>query len=142
MQRSENKSASNNPDNGQNLAILVELLYVINLLILPLVAFILLAIIFLRKHGSVPALAQSHLEQTIAASIWFGVLFFTAALTFMMLNLVGVTDIIIWTMVIILFTIIHASMVLLGVVGLSKALSGKCWSFPLVGKSLPNNCPQ
>ncbi len=142
MQRSGNKSTHNKPDNGQRLAILAESLYLANLLILPILAFILLVIIFFKKHDSVPALAQSHLEQTIAASILIGMIFFTLALMYIILNFSGANDVTIWMILIILFTTIHASMVLLGVVGLSKALAGKCWSYPLIGKSLPKNCPQ
>jgi uncharacterized membrane protein len=43
--------------------------------------------------------------------------------------------------VVLAFTIMHASMVLLGVVGLAKALSGKCWRYPVFGKALPHGCP-
>ncbi len=127
---------------GQSMAILSESLYIANLLLIPLLGFIILAIIFIRNHDSAPVLARSHLEQTVSASIWIGLIFFIAALTVMMLNLVGVEDLTIWMTVIIVFTLFHASMVLLGIIGLSKALSGKCWSYPVVGKSLPEDCHQ
>jgi hypothetical protein len=32
-------------------------------------------------------------------------------------------------------------MVLLGVVGLARAMAGKCWRYPLFGKDLPRDCP-
>ena len=44
--------------------------------------------------------------------------------------------------VVIVFTIIHATMVLFGVLGLAKAMSGKCWRYPVFGKALPRDCPQ
>lgn len=128
--------------NGRDFAVLLESLYVANLLILPLLAFIILALIFIRKHGSLPTLADSHLEQTISASIWTGVIFFIAAISVMLMKLVGVEDVTIWIIAIITFTIIHATMVLFGVFGLAKALAGKCWRYPLVGKPLPANCPE
>lgn len=141
MQHSVNKQADNSPDEqDRKLAIMAESLYIANLLILPGIAFIFLVLLFSKNHGSAHPLARSHMEQTMSASIWIAVLLFTISITVLMLNLTGVEDVTIWMIVIILFTIIHASMVLLGVVGLAKALSGKCWRYPLVGKALPHNC--
>ena len=145
MQHSESNPDVNQGDNrmdGKDFAVLVESLYVANLLILPVLAFIILALIFIKKHGSLPALADSHLEQTMFASIWIGVFFFITALTVMLMNLIGIEDVTLWMIAIITFTIIHATMVLLGVFGLAKALSGKCWRYPVVGKPLPANCPE
>ena len=145
MQHSESNPPASQGDSkmdGKDFAVLVESLYVANLLILPVLAFIILALIFLKKLGSLPALADSHLEQTMSASIWIGVFFFITALTVMLMNLVGVEDVTLWMIAIITFTIIHATMVLFGVFGLAKALSGKCWRYPVVGKPLPANCPE
>ena len=145
MRRSESNPPAREDDSkidGKDLAVLVESLYVANLLILPVLAFIILALIFLKKHGSLPALADSHLEQTMSASIWTGVFFVIVALTIMLMNLVGVEDVTLWIITVITFTIIHATMVLLGVFGLAKALSGKCCRYPLVGTALPANCPE
>lgn len=145
MRHSANNSPGvkqDSPLSGKDFAVLVESLYVANLLILPGLAFVILAILFLKKHGSIPALADSHLEQTMSASIWIGIIFFIAAITTMMMNLMGIEDVTLWIITVITFTIIHASMVLLGIVGLSKALSGKCWRYPVVGKALPKNCPE
>lgn len=145
MQRSESKPPASQGDSkmdGKDFAVLVESLYVANLLILPVLAFIILALLFFKKHGSLPALADSHLEQTMSASIWIGVFFFITALTVMLMNLVGIEDVTLWMIAIITFTIIHATMVLFGVFGLAKALSGKCWRYPVVGKPLPANCPE
>ena len=146
MRPSANKPAAafmDKPTGEDNkTAVLAESLYVANLLIAPGLAFIWLAIIFIKKHGKVGPLARAHLEQTIAASVWIAVMFFSAAITVLILNTAGVEDLAIWMLVIILFTLIHATMVLFGVVGLAKALSGKCWRFPVVGKRLPADCPQ
>lgn len=142
MRHSENETSEKLPIEGQDLAVIIESLYVANLLILPILAFIALALIFIKKHGSVPALADSHLEQTMSASVWTGIIFFIAALTVMMMNLVGIEDMTLWIIVIISFTVIHASLVLLGIIGLAKALSGKCWRYPVVGKALPTACSE
>ena len=127
---------------GQDFAVLVESLYVANLLILPVLSFVILVFLFLKKHGSLPPLANSHLEQTISAGFLTAIMFFVAALTIMTMRLVGVEDITLWLIAIILYTIVYATMLLLGILGLAKALSGKCWSYPVVGRKLPPGCPE
>ena len=126
---------------GQSLAVAAESLYVANLLILPFIAFFVLVTLFFRKHASAPPLARSHLEQTLSASIGIAIMFFASAAIIMMLKVGGLEDVGIWMIVVIVFTIIHATMVLLGVLGLAKAMSGKCWRYPLFGKALPPDCP-
>ena len=58
---------------GRRLAVLAESLYVLNLLLLPVIAFIILLYLFLRHRRSAPPLARNHLEQTVGASLWLGV---------------------------------------------------------------------
>ncbi|NNM21194.1 MAG: hypothetical protein HKO55_07995 [Gammaproteobacteria bacterium] len=127
---------------GQSLAVVAESLYVANLLILPLIAFFALVYLFFRQHGSAPPLARSHLEQTLSASIGIAIMFFACAVVVMLLKYLGLEDVGIWMIVVIVFTIIHATMVLFGVLGLAKAMSGKCWRYPVFGKALPRDCPQ
>ncbi len=141
MSRSENNPGEEVKADGQDFAVLVESLYVANLLILPVLAFIVLVYLFLKKHGSLPPLANSHLEQAISAGLMTAVIFFAAALTIMIMRLVGVEDVALWMIAVILFTVLHATMVLLGVLGLAKALAGKCFRYPVVGRRLPPGCP-
>ena len=127
---------------GQSLAVVAESLYVANLLILPFIAFFALVYLFMKQHGSAPPLARSHLEQTLSASIGIAIMFFACAMIIMLLRAWGLEDVSIWMIVVIVFTIIHATMVLFGVLGLAKAMSGKCWRYPVFGKALPRDCPQ
>jgi len=46
-----------------------------------------------------------------------------------------------WVVIIIYFIVCHSTLVLFGVVGLAKAMAGRCWRFPLVGRTLPAGCP-
>ena len=46
----------------------------------------------------------------------------------------------VWTVVIVYFTMFHSMLVLLGIVGLAKAMAGQCWRYPLVGRPLPPGC--
>ena len=142
MPHSESKNAGDVKVDGQDFAVLVESLYVINLLLIPVLSFIILVYLFLTRHGSLPPLANSHLEQTISAGFLTAVMIFVGGMTIMMIRLSGIEDATLWMIVIILFTVMHATMVLLGIVGLAKALSGKCWSYPVVGRKLPPGCTE
>ena len=140
MPRSDNQTQHETGVEGQSLAVLAESLYVANLLILPFVAFIILCVVFLKNHRKAPALAQSHLEQTLSASISIAIMFFAATVIVMLLRMWGLEDVTVWMIVVIVFTIIHATMVLLGVLGLAKAMAGKCWRYPVFGRALPHGC--
>jgi uncharacterized membrane protein len=140
MQYLESEHVADVEVEGQGFAVLVESLYVINLLFVPVLSFIILVFLFLTRHGSLPPLANSHLEQTISAGFITAVMLFVGGMTTMMVRLSSVDDAILWMVVIILFTVLHATMVLFGIVGLAKALAGKCWSYPVVGRRLPSSC--
>jgi uncharacterized Tic20 family protein len=147
MQRSENKVPLNNLVDGQVIAgkdsaVLIESLYVANLLVLPGLAFLALLYLFLKKRHAMPALAKSHLDQTMSACIWLAVMLLVGATSIVMMRYAGVEDVTLWMIVVILFTSLHASMVFLGILGLAKALAGKCFRYPVVGRPLPDNCPQ
>ena len=140
MSHSDSQPQNEAGTEGQSLAVLAESLYVANLLILPFLAFIILGIIFLKKHDSAPSLARSHLEQTLSASIGIAIMFIAAAGIVMLLKMWGMEDVVVWIIVVIVFTIVHATMVLFGVLGLAKAMAGKCWRYPLFGRALPHDC--
>ena len=133
MSHSDSQPQNEAGTEGQSLAVLAESLYVANLLILPFLAFIILGIIFLKKHDSAPSLARSHLEQTLSASIGIAIMFIAAAGIVMLLKMWGMEDVVVWI-------IVHATMVLFGVLGLAKAMAGKCWRYPLFGRALPHDC--
>jgi hypothetical protein len=117
---------------GQQLAVAAESLYLANLLLAPGIAFAALAWLWYRHRASGPLLARCHLEQTMSASIWAGILLVIANAVVIAFG--GYDSGATWLVVIIWFTCIHSTLVLLGMVGLAKALSGRPWVFPLVGK--------
>ena len=122
---------------GLALAVAAEGLYLANLLLLPGLAFAFLAVLFLRRRGA-PALAVAHLEQTFAASLWAGVLLVLVNALILLLG--GYEGAHTWVLLITYFTICHSSLVVLGILGLAKALAGQCWRYPLVGRALPSGC--
>ena len=117
---------------GQTLAVMAELLYIANLLLLPGLSFIILLRLYFKHRSSAPALAVCHLKQTVNASLWAGVLLIIANLAIVFLG--GYTSAHTWTVVIIYFTTCHSTLVLLGIAGLAKAMSGQNFVYPLVGK--------
>jgi len=125
---------------GAGLATTAEALYLINLLLLPGLAFLILVGIYLRRRRDAPPLALSHLQQTLSASLWAGALL--VVVNALIIAAGGFGGVWTWVLVIIYFTVCHATLVLLGVVGLTKAMAGQCWRYPLVGRPLPAACPE
>jgi uncharacterized Tic20 family protein len=117
---------------GQSLAVTAETLFLVNLMLAPGLAFAVLVLLYLLKRKDVDSLAANHLSQTLGVSVIGGVLIvFIIALIFL---LGGFDSGYIWMVVILYFTFIHSSLILMGVVGLVKALNGQHFSYPLVGK--------
>lgn len=124
---------------GVGLATAAESLYLANLLLLPGISFLVLLSLALRAGPDTSSLAKAHLDQTLSASLWAGGLL--VVVNGLILLLGGYTGAHTWVLVILYFTVCHSTLVLLGVVGLSKAMAGQCWRYPLVGRPLPAGCP-
>lgn len=124
---------------GQGLAVAAESLYLANLLLLPGLAFLALAYLALRAGPETPRLAAAHLAQTIAASLWAGGLLVVVNALILLLG--GYRGAHTWVLVILYFTVCHSTLVMLGAIGLAKAMAGQCWRYPLVGRPLPPGCP-
>lgn len=123
---------------GQTQAILAQSLYLANLLLLPGLAFLWLAVLYLRHNKTAPPLYAAHLRQTFFASLWAGVLLVLVNLLIIALG--GYQGGHVWTIVILYFTVCHSSLILMGMVGLAKAMAGQCYRFPLLGRPLPAEC--
>ena len=119
---------------GQNLAVLAESLYLINLLLLPGLAFAGLFALWLKNKDSAPPLARQHLRQTTFVSLFGG--FLIVALSGLILALGGLDRAWTWVVLVLYFTCIHSTLVLFGMYGLIKAMSGQVWRFPLIGPPL------
>jgi uncharacterized Tic20 family protein len=122
---------------GQNLAVLAEALYLINLLLLPGIAFVLLLGLWLKYKDSAPALARQHLKQTTFVSMIGG--FLIIVLSALILALGGLNWEWTWVILIIYFTCIHSTLVLLGMYALIKAMNGQTWRFPLIGPAIDDS---
>ena len=120
----------------KRVAVLAEALYLSNLLLLPGLAFVGQIFLYLKHHNAASPLARCHLRQTLVASIWAGVLL--GPVTVLTLAVGGYDSIGAWTAALIYFITCHTSLILLGVVGLSRAMSGQLWRYPIIGPACGN----
>lgn len=132
-------SADSDPP-GMTLAATAEVLYLANLLLAPGLAFLVLVVLYRKYHATAAPLAAAHLAQTLSASLWAGVLLVIVNLGILALG--GYQGVHTWVILILYFTLAHATLVVCGAIGLARALAGQCWRFPLVGRPLPPDCPR
>lgn len=112
-------------------AVVAEVLYLVNLLLVPGLAFLALLLLFRRHRDSDDALIRIHVRQAFTASLLAGVLLVVVpALIALMgdLRQPGV-----WTLLLLYFVSCHGALVLLGVFALARALAGKPYAYPLLG---------
>ncbi len=123
---------------GYTLAVIAEALYLVNLLLLPGIGFMLLLLLYLITIREAAPLAKAHLQQTLVTSLWGG--FLLVIINLLIIFMGGYQSVNTWIIVILYFTVIHASFVLLGAIGLSHALSAQCWRFPVFGPAPGKGC--
>lgn len=134
----ENIEPESNEPPGVPLAIWAESLYLINLLVVPGIGFLGQIWLYRGMDDTTPPLARAHIQQTLFASLWAGVLL--VAVNLLIIALGGYDAPYTWVVVITYFTVCHSTLVLLGMLGLAKAMAGRCLRFPLVGGPLPPGC--
>lgn len=109
-------------------------LYLLNILLLPFGAFVLLLLLYQRQRHNVSTLVQCHLIQALRASIcacFMLILISAGILLFGDLHQVST-----WIVLILYVLCVHSVFILFGVFALTKALSGKLYFYPLIGKSV------
>lgn len=121
-------------ERDRRLAIAAEGLYLANLLIAPGFAFIALLWLWRRTPAADAPLASQHLIQTVVASLWAGALLGGLSLAILLIG--GFGSMWSWLAVILYFTFFHSTLVLFGMFGLSRAMAGQPFRFPLIGPGL------
>lgn len=116
---------------GQDLAVAAEALYLTNLMLAPGLAFLGIAWLWLKRRASAPALARCHLDQAFWVGLWGGALLVLACAAILVLG--GLHWEWTWIIVIMYFTCVHSTLIVFGVIGLSKAMAGKPYRYPLIG---------
>lgn len=108
-----------------------EALYLINLLLAPGLAFVLLLVLYRRHRDSADPVTRCHVRQAFAASLMAGLLLAGVPA---LIALAGDLDQpATWMALLLYFVCCHAALVLLGVLGLARALAGKPYTYPLLG---------
>ena len=123
----------NDEDPHAPVAVQAEALYLINLLLLPGLAFAALLWLAHRNRRTSSELARCHLKQTVVASLWAGALLMAVTASILLLG--GLRDPDTWVLLILYFTCCHSALALLGIVGLSRAMAGKPYIYPLIGSN-------
>lgn len=121
---------------GHRLAVAAEALFLINLMLLPGIAFLLLMVLWaiFRQHPD--PLVRNHLRQTGWTCIWGGLLLVVISVAIFLLG--GFDNPWTWVIGVLYFTFVHSSLILLGVMGLSRAINGRSWRFPVFGPREPS----
>lgn len=120
---------------GQGIAVTAEALYLTNLMLLPGLAFLILLAYWWRHRADAPPLGRCHLAQTVSASLWGGMLLVFINLLVILFG--GYDSPNVWLFVILYFTLVHSTFILLGTLGLARAMAGKPYRYPLVGRPSP-----
>ncbi len=116
---------------GPPLAIAAEALFLINLMLLPGLAFAILLVLWFVHRNHADPLVRNHLRQTAMTCIWGGMLLVTISIGIFLLG--GFDNPWSWVIGVLYFTFVHSTLILLGVLGLSRAINGRSWRYPLLG---------
>lgn len=120
------EDASDAPD-----AVAAEVLYLVNLMLVPGVAFLVLLWLAHRYRGRGSQLVRCHLRQTVIGSLWAG--FLLAVVTVLIVLLGGFASPYTWMVLILYFVCCHAALIFFGVLGLVRAMGGQTYVYPLIG---------
>lgn len=119
------------PPAGQSLAVAAESLYLVNLLLAPGLAFLAIAWLWRTRRAGASPLARCHLDQAFFVSLWGGALLAIFCIVFVLLG--GLHWKWTWVLVILYFTCVHSALVVFGILGLAKAMTGRPYVYPLIG---------
>jgi uncharacterized Tic20 family protein len=114
------------------IAVVAETLFLVNLLLLPGLAFLALLVLFVVWRERASPLVTNHLVQTVGASLVGGALI--VCVIALVLALGGFGSGYTWMVVVLYFTCVHSSLILMGVMGLVKAMAGQRYRYPVVGR--------
>lgn len=117
---------------GRDLAIAVEAWFLVNLMLLPFIGFLSIVYLYRKHYQSAPVLAKNHLRQTLGVSLVGGCLLVFITISIALVG--GFDSGYTWVMVVMYFTLVHTSLILMGAFGLSKALSGKSVCYVFIGR--------
>lgn len=116
---------------GPPLAVTAEALFLINLMLLPGLAFLALLVLWAMHRDHPDPLVRNHLRQTGWTCIWGGSLLVSLSVAIFVLG--GFDNPWSWVIGVMYFTFVHSTLILLGMLGLSRAMNGRTWRYPVFG---------
>ncbi len=136
IETSTENSVDNPPedDSGTTIAMIAEGLFFLNLFLLPVVSFVILALLYFSQRNHESRLARNHLKQAFAGA---GI---TTAL-FLLTNLLivlngGYQSVALLIAVEVYLVAVVTPFAIIAIFGLLKAMAQQEYSYPLIGKYL------
>ena len=121
-------------DSGTTIAMIAEGLFFLNLFLLPVVSFVILALLYFsrRKHES--RLARNHLKQAFVAAGITSALFLLTNLLIVLNG--GYQSVALLIAVEVYLVAVVTPFAIIGIFGLLKAMAQQEYRYPLIGKYL------
>ena len=127
----ENASEQNS---GTTIAMIAEGLFLLNLFLLPVVSFMILALLYWRHRNHESRLARNHLKQAFAAAGISTALFLLSNLLIVLYG--GYHSVALLVAVEVYLVIVVTPFSIIGIFGLLKAMAQQEYCYPLIGKYL------
>ena len=113
------------------IAVTAASLYLLNILLLPGLAFLGLLWLYSKHRTNSSELVQCHLQQALFASVCAGIFLVLASACIMVFG--GFNTPSTWIFLILYVLCMHSVFILFGVFALTRALAGKLYYYPLIG---------
>lgn len=131
------KSDENNEpeyDSGTTIAMLAEGLFFLNLFLLPVVSFVILALLYFRQRKHESRLARNHLRQAFVGAGITTALFLLTNLLIILFG--GYQSVALLIAVEVYLVAVVTPFAIVAIFGLLKAMSQQEYRYPLIGKYL------
>lgn len=114
----------------KRIPVILQGLYLMNLLALPILSMIPILYLCKKHWQSEDLVIRCHTRQVIATSIWFAIVVIGGSLLFWLFGRHGPG---LWTMLLMYLIIFHTTFVMIGLVGLAKAITDQTYQPYLIG---------
>ncbi|MEQ8289550.1 MAG: hypothetical protein RIB78_07480 [Gammaproteobacteria bacterium] len=121
-------SATQESGIAKYLAVIAPVLYLLNLLLLPGLAFLILAFLFIKYKNIPDSVARVQVRQNFYASIASGVAI--VGISIVIITIGGFSSMYSWMIMLLYALSIHATLVLLGALSLAKGINRKPYVYP------------
>ncbi len=110
------------------LAILAPILYLLNLLLLPGLAFLILVLLYIKYRNIPETVTRIQIQQNFFASIVSGLAIVGISIVIILIG--GLSSMYSWMVMLIYALSIHATLVLLGAFSLAKGINQQAYIYP------------